>query len=114
MDNGPVFDIPNQDNYFGVHCTMTDDNYFVDYMKDEFTCPVGNKQPCVHKIALKLRYGLEDPAVKKRFPAQGHPLAFDPIVGKVPVYGTKKPTRDDKYTSTLQGVKKKGKMVISK
>ena len=114
VDNGRVFDIPNQDNYFGVRCMVTEENFFVDYLKDHCTCPVGKKEPCPHKLAVKLRYGLDDPDVKKKFPAKGHPLAFDPIIGKVPVYGTKKPTRDDKYTSSLHGVKKKGKKVISK
>jgi hypothetical protein len=111
VDQDRVFDVPGRDMLFGVRDIETDHMMWVEYLKDTCTCPQGNKFTCIHKVAVKLRYNFVDPSKKK---VSKLPLAFNPTLSKVPVYGTKKPTRDDTYDLSLHGVKKPPKRVMSK
>jgi len=106
VDQQRVFDVPNQDLFFGVRDIVTDDVCWVDYMKDHCTCPRGDKEACHHKFAVKLRYGLSDIPGRKTISKKRLPLAYNPATGKTPIYGTKKPTKDDTYSVALHGVKK--------
>ncbi len=113
-DQDRVKPVPNQDLFFGVTDNATNEIYWVDYMQDKCTCPHGTSEPCIHKLATKIRYGLPNPPGKRAYPKKGHSLAFNPTMAKTPVYGTKKPTRDDKYSTALHGVKKAPKRVLTK
>ena len=114
VDEGRVYDVPDRQLFFGVRDIVTDDVCWVDYMQDSCTCPHGNVMICPHKVAVKLRYGLHDPDEKRKGPAKSVPLAFNPTMAKTPIYGTKKPTKDDNYNVALHGVKKAPKKVVAK
>ena len=105
-DSNRVVKVPHLRMFFGVRDIGTENMCWVDYMKDECTCPIGSSQPCPHKRAVQIKYSLPDPKSKKRISTKdkgmGHHIASDATA----IYGTKAPTRDDTYSIAVHGVKK--------